>query len=149
MKKLLMILILSVVMVSGCVQDNAESVHDKQQDQAGQDLLTENNGVRKGDGPNFVRDQDDGMTMTDQNPNLLNTDNENHVNFSMDVQKAKEVISAQGFKPDAIWINGGTMNVTARPEGSLSSKDRDQAEKSLRKKLLRALPRYQINVDIE
>jgi hypothetical protein len=149
LKKLIMLLIFAVVMVSGCGQENAESIYENNQDQAGEDLLTDHDGVREGDGPNFSRDLDDGMTMDDQNPNLLNTDNENRVNFSQDVRKAKEVISAQGYEPDAVWINGGTMNVTARPEGRLSREERDDAEKSLKKNLLKALPRYEINVDIE
>lgn len=149
MKKQFMVFILVMIMVSGCAQNNAESIHEKQQDQAGQDLLNDRDGVREGDGPNFSRDVDDGMTMSDQNPNLLNTDNENHINLSMDVRKAKEVIAAQGYEPDAVWINGGTMNVTVRPEERLSREERDRAEKALRKNLLKALPRYEINVDIK
>jgi hypothetical protein len=149
LKKIMMLLLLAMTLISGCVQDNDESIYDKNQDQAGLDLTTEDDGVRRGDGPNFVRDKDDGMTMTDQNPNLLNTDNENHLNFSMDVEKAKEVISAEGYEPGAIWINGGTMSVTAKHDGRMSSKERASAVKSLDKKLTGALPRYEINVDIE
>ena len=149
MKKLLMMLMFGMVIVSGCGQDNTESVYDKNNDTAGQDLTTNDNGVRRGDGPNFARDQDDGMTMSDQNPNLPNTDNQNRLNFSQDVQKAKEVITDQGFEPDSVWINGGTMNITARPEDRLSKRERESAEKTLKNKLTRALPRYEINVDIE
>lgn len=149
MKKLILLFILAVVIVSGCAQDNAESTYEKNQDQAGQDLNTAHDGVRHGDGPNFARDQDDGMTMTDQNPNLLNTDNENRHNFSQDVQKAKEVIADAGYEPGSIWINGEEMNVTAEAQGRMTKKDRDAALKSLRNKLTRALPRYDINVDFE
>lgn len=149
MKKLLMLVVFAVVMVSGCGQDNTESVYDKDQDQAGMDLNREGDGVREGDGPNFSRDQDDGMTMTDQNPNLLNTDNENHHSFSQDVQKAKDVISDAGYEPGSIWINGGEMNVTAQLEGRVTRKDRENARKTLQQKLTKALPRYDINVDIQ
>ncbi|WNF22833.1 hypothetical protein [Mesobacillus jeotgali] len=149
MKILLMLLVFVVVMVSGCGQDNTESVYDKDQDQAGMDLNREGDGVREGDGPNFSRDQDDGMTMTDQNPNLLNTDNENHHSFSQDVQKAKDVISDAGYEPGSIWINGGEMNVTAQLEGHVTRNDREKAQKTLQQKLAKALPRYDINVDIQ
>lgn len=149
MKKLLMMLIFGMVIVSGCGQDNTESTYDNNQDTAGQDLTTNDNGVRGGDGPNFARDQDDDMTLSDQNPNLPNTDNQNRHNFSQDVQKAKEVISSEGLEPGQIWINGGAMNVTAHPEDRLSKKERESAENSLKKNLTKALPRYEINVDIE
>jgi hypothetical protein len=149
MKKILMMLVFGMIIVSGCGQDNTESTYDKNQDTAGQDLTTNDNGVRGGDGPNFTKDQDNDMTMGDQNPNLPNTDNQNRHSFSQDVQKAKEVISAQGFEPGSIWINGGTMNVTAHPGNRLSKKDRVSAENSLQKNLTKALPRYEINVDIE
>lgn len=134
-------------MVSGCTQDNTESLYDKNQDSAGQDLTTNDNG--KHEGGDFVNEDDDDMTMTDQNPNLLNTDNENHLNFSMDVQKAKEVISAEGYEPDGIWINGGTMSVTANHDGRMSKDEKASAVKSLEEKLTRALPRYEINVDMK
>lgn len=149
LKKLLILLMFAVVMVSGCAQDNAESVYDKDEDQAGVDLNRENDGVRHGDGPNFTKDQDNGMTMTDQNPNLLNTDNENHHSFSQDVQKAKDVISDAGYEPGSIWINGGEMNVTAQLQGRVTRKDREKAQKTLHDKLAQALPRYDINVNIE
>ena len=149
MKKLLILLLFAVVIVSGCGQDNTESVYDKDEDQAGVDLNRDHDGFREGDGPNFTKDQDDGMTMTDQNPNLLNTDNENHHSFSQDVQKAKDVISDAGYEPDSIWINGGEMNVTAQLEGRVTRKDRENAQKTLQQKLTRALPRYDINVDIK
>ena len=149
MKKLLMLFVLSMVIVSGCGLDNTDSVYDKDEDQAGVDLNRDHDGVREGDGPNFTRDQDDGMTMTDQNPNLLNTDNENHHSFSQDVQKAKDVISDAGYEPGSIWINGGEMNVTAQLQGRVTRKDRENAQKTLQEKLTRALPRYDINVDIE
>jgi hypothetical protein len=149
LKKLLMLFVLSMVIVSGCSQDNTDSVYDKNEDQAGVDLNRDNDGFREGDGPNFTRDQDDGMTMTDQNPNLLNTDNENHHSFSQDVQKAKDVISNAGYEPGSIWINGGEMNVTAQLQGRVTRKDRENAQKTLQERLTRALPRYDINVDID
>jgi hypothetical protein len=149
LKKFLMLFVLAIVMVSGCGQDNTDSVYDKDEDQAGVDLNRDHDGVREGDGPNFTRDQDDGMTMTDQNPNLLNTDNENHHSFSQDVQKAKDVISDAGYEPGSIWINGGEMNVTAQLQGRVTRKDRENAQKTLQEELTRALPRYEINVDIE
>ncbi|WP_079506274.1 hypothetical protein [Mesobacillus jeotgali] len=149
MKKLLMLFVFAIVLVSGCAQDNAESVYDKDEDQAGVDLNREHDGVRHGDGPNFSRDQDDGMTMTDQNPNLLNTDNENRHSFSQDVQKAKDVISDAGYEPGSIWINGGEMNVTAQLQGRVTKKDRDNAQKKLHDMLTKALPRYDINVKID
>jgi hypothetical protein len=149
LKKLLMLFAFAIVIVSGCARNNAESVYDKDEDHAGVDLNREDDGVRHGDGPNFSRDQDDGMTMTDQNPNLLNTDNENHHSFSQDVQKAKDVISDAGYEPGSIWINGGEMNVTAQLQGRVTRKDRDNAQKKLYDKLTKALPRYDINVKID
>ena len=111
--------------------------------------MTDHDGTRGGKGPNFTDDHDDGMTMSDQNPNLPNTDNQNRHNFSQDVQQAKDVISAKGYEPGQIWINGGNMSVTVHHDGELSKKERENAEKALKKNLTRALPRYEINVDMK
>lgn len=146
MKKLL-IFFLFVALV-GCSQNNADSTYEHNQDQAGTDLITNDEGTRNGG--DFTNNGDNDMTMGDQNPNLLNTDdNENRHNFSQDVQKAKEVITAHGYEPGQIWINGGVMSVTAKQDKNLSRKKQSSAEKALREDLTKALPRYEINVEME
>ncbi|WP_210364400.1 hypothetical protein [Bacillus sp. REN3] len=148
MKRILLLAaVAAAMMAAGCVQDNAESLYNKNEDNAGRDLTLSNDG--KHDGGDFINHGDDDMTLSDQNPNLLNTDNENHHSYSQDVQKAKDVISSKGYRPGKIWINGGIMYVTAHPNGRLKGKQRNRAEKSLEKSLTRALPRYDIHVDIE
>lgn len=144
LKKILIFFLFFAVLGSGCAQHNAESIYDKDEDRAGTDINRENDGVRRGNG-----NQDNGMTMTDQNPNLLNTDNQNRHSFSMDVQKAKDVISDAGYEPGSIWINGGEMNVTARLQGLVTRKDREDAQKILQNRLSKALPRYDVKVNIE
>jgi hypothetical protein len=41
------------------------------------------------------------------------------------------------------------MNVTAQLQGRVTRKDREKAQKTLQNKLSKALPRYDIKVDIE
>lgn len=139
-KKLALIFFLSMAL-AGCGQDNADSTYKDNQDRAGEDLITNR---EQGD---FTNQPGGDMTMGDQNPNLLNTDNHNRHNFSQDVQKAKEVITARGLEPGQIWINGSVMSVTAKTR--LSGKKRNSEEKELREQLVKALPRYEINVEME
>lgn len=145
MKKLV-IFLLSVALV-GCSQNKADSTYEHNQDQAGEDLITNDEGTHRGG--DFTNNGDNDMTMGDQNPNLLNTDNQNRHNFSQDVQKAKEVIAAEGYEPGQIWINGGVMSVTAKKEAKRSGKSHNNDAKALQKQLAKALPRYEINVEME
>lgn len=146
MKIFITLFFLGAVILTGCSQNNAESTYDRKEDKNGKNLLTSHDGMR-GDG-DFVNENTMDRTMSSQNPNLPNTDGTRN-SFSADVQQARDVISAKGFVPGRIWINGGNMSVTALDNRQLTEKERAKAEDSLEKRLTKALPRYKIRVQIK
>ncbi|MBU8881032.1 hypothetical protein BGM26_19100 [Bacillus sp. FJAT-29790] len=88
-------------------------------------------------------------TMDSQNPNFLNF-NGNQVNNSTDIDKAKQVIDATSeYQSGPIWINGRDMWVTAYKREMMSDRERIEAEARLHKKLIKALPRYHIDVKVQ
>lgn len=131
MKKLL--LFLTLFIITGC-------------DGNLQDELTENNDTK---GTNVIHTGDElpGRTMSDQNPNLLNTGSER--NNRRDTEHARKVISDTGeFTPDSIWINGDDLWVTAHTDEDLTSKEKMDAQARLHKILMKALPDYDIEVKV-
>jgi len=94
--------------------------------------------------------------ITNQNPNFLDLGRtgsggeagaNNHGN---DINQAKQVIaSTDEFKTDSVWINGDRMWVSVYKKGMFSDKTRTDAEARLHKKLIQALPRYNIEVRVQ
>jgi len=98
-------------------------------------------------GTNVTNHELPGRTMSDQNPNLINTGSERNQNT--DTEHAKKVISDTGeFKPDSVWINGNDMWVTAHTDKDLTAKEKLAAQARLHKLLIGALPSYDIEVKV-
>lgn len=100
-------------------------------------------------GTNMIQSGDElpGRTMSDQNPNLVNTGSDR--NYAREIEKAKQVIlDTKEFTPDAVMINGRDMWVTATTDKKLSSKEKTDAQASLHKLLIKALPTYDIEVKV-
>ncbi|MCH6268614.1 hypothetical protein [Neobacillus citreus] len=94
--------------------------------------------------------------VTNQNPNFLDltgTGSGSEAganNQGNDIAKAKQVIAdTHEFVTDSVWINGDRMWVKVYKKGMLSSGDKRDAEARLHKKLMRALPRYNIEVNVQ
>ncbi|MEO2075184.1 MAG: hypothetical protein ABGX20_07275 [Bacillus sp. (in: firmicutes)] len=95
--------------------------------------------------------------ITNQNPNFLDlkrtgsgSEAGGGKNTGNDTYKAKQVISnTKEFVPDSIWINGDRMWVSVYKKGMLSDKERMDAQARLHKKLIQALPRYEIEVRVK
>ena len=84
-----------------------------------------------------------------QNPNIPHTDGRRLYNQA-DVEKARQIVNGTGeYRAGRIWINGDDMWVTAYKKGMLSDRQRVSDSAALRKKLLRELPRYHIQVKIQ
>lgn len=141
MKKLSVCLFL-LAFLAGCNQNqNADNLYGENEHR---------------DGTSFVSNRLDRQkyntrewTMDEQNPNFLNFDG-NKVNNQSDIDKARQIIDETGnYELDSVWINGDDMWVTAYKKGVLSDGERVEAAASLRKKLLKALPRYHIVVKIQ
>lgn len=133
MKKLYLLFLLALFVFTGC-------------DGALQDELVEDN---HDTGTNMIHNGDElpGRTMSDQNPNLVNTGSER--NYANEIEQARQVINdTNEFTPDAIMINGRDMWVTANTDKKLSAKEKTDAQSRLHKLLTKALPRYDIEVKV-
>jgi len=94
--------------------------------------------------------------ITQQNPNFLDlrgTGSGSEAgagNQGNDIDKAKQVIAdTKEFEADNIWINGDRMWVSVYKKGMLNNKEKVDAEARLHKKLVTALPRYNIEVKVQ
>lgn len=142
MKKLTVLLLFILTIVTGC-NTNLQGSYDKDEDRDGTKLMTNTN---RGD-DDGVTDMP-GRTMSDQNPNLLNTDG-GKIDNGNDISKAKQVINqTKEFRADSVWINGNHMWVTVYKKGMMSEKEKINAESKVHQKLTKALPRYDIEVRV-
>jgi hypothetical protein len=94
--------------------------------------------------------------ITNQNPNFLDLEQTGSGgeagagNYGNDTNKAKQVIAdTNEFVTDSVWINGNRMWVSVYKKGMLSNQERINAEAHLHRKLMQALPRYQIEVRVK
>lgn len=134
--------ILILVFLAACTQNQ------------GAENLYGNNEVR--DGTTLISNRQDQQeyntrewTMDAQNPNFPNTDGR-RLNNQADIEKARQIIDATAeFRAGPIWINGDDMWVTAYKRGMVSDRQRVSDATALRKKLLKGLPRYHIQVKIQ
>lgn len=88
---------------------------------------------------------------TDQNPNMVDLEQgDPAITVGSDVDKAKYVVSRyKRYEDPTVWVNGNNMWVTAHTRAKLTANERMKEEARLHKKLIQALPRYDINVKIE
>ncbi len=94
--------------------------------------------------------------VTNQNPNFLDLKGTGSggeagaTNHGNDINKVKQVIAGTNeFVTDSVWINGDRMWVSVYKKGMLSDQGRNDAEARLHKKLVQALPRYNIEVRVK
>ena len=150
--------IMCMLLLSGCQgvflgsDDNANNLRKKNSDQ----MNTRGNNVdsRTDRGKNKQHMVEDDIT--NQNPNFLDLKRTGSggeagaTNHGNDINQAKQVIAnTNEFKTDSIWINGDRMWVTVYKKGMLTNKGKDDAEARLHRKLIKALPRYNIEVRVQ
>ncbi len=94
--------------------------------------------------------------MTNQNPNFLDLNRTGSgseaggTNEGNDINQAKRVIAdTNEFVTDSVWINGDRMWVKVYKKGMLTDRQKDDAEARLHRKLVQALPRYNIEVKVQ
>lgn len=141
MKKWLFVL-MTVMVLSAC-NNNPKGLSDNQEDRAGRSFVANN----KDNGQDNTQSR--GWQRSDQNPNFLNTDG-GRVDYDGYIDKAKQTVNAtEEFKAGSIWINGNRMWVTAYKKGQMSRQERVDAEARLHKELVKAVPRYKIEVQVK
>ncbi len=90
--------------------------------------------------------------ITNQNPNFPNlTNSMENTSTTMGVyeDKAREVVNKYTeYDADEVWINGEQMWVTAHTRKEMNTAQIDKEEAKLKKRLEKAIPRYNVNVKI-
>ncbi|MFB6466249.1 hypothetical protein ACE38V_05415 [Cytobacillus sp. Hz8] len=137
------VFILFLILLAGCNQ-NVDGLYEQDEDQHARAFVNNNQSLDSGTGGT-------GVTMSDQNPNLVPVDKErSQRNQKSDVDQArKAILTTKEFKPGSVWINAGEMTVTAYKNGYLTNSEERAAERRLHHVLVHALPRYDINVHVE
>jgi hypothetical protein len=130
-------------LLTGCGMIERDSTYGKREDRHGVQFVSYKDHLNSQE-----RRERDDPTNTNQNPNFIDRAPD-QPNLGTDIEKAKQVIrqDTNDYETDSIWINGRTMWVKVNSHRKLS--DEDKAEARLHKKLIQALPRYRIEVDIK
>ncbi|WML41659.1 hypothetical protein RCG19_08420 [Neobacillus sp. OS1-2] len=156
---------LSVLTASGCQNNNRsadEEAYDLRSDRTAPNYMS-NRGDDQ-DIPENVSNRNRGKNeqhlveddITNQNPNFLDLKHTGSGseasagNHGTDINKAKQVIAdTKEYVTDSVWINGDRMWVSVYKKGMLSDQGKVAAEARLHKKLIHALPRYNIEVRVK
>jgi hypothetical protein len=154
--------IMLLMLTAGCQMNRSanDTAYDLRKDKSAPDYMSnrannrsdpEMTTNRANDKQHYVEDD-----ITGQNPNFLDLDRtgsgseSGNGNHAIDIDKAKQVIAGtHEFVTDSVWINGDRMWVSVYKKGMLSNRDKRDAEARLHKKLMQALPRYNIEVRVK
>jgi hypothetical protein len=86
---------------------------------------------------------------TNQNPNFISL-TEGSANNRADVNKIAQVIEKYtDYRPGSIWINGRDAWVTVHATKNVSQEQREKDRDKIYKTLTRAMPRYQIHLNMD
>ncbi len=162
-KRLFPLFIMLLLTAFGCQngnQDAEDTAYDLRRDNSPPNYMS-NRGDNRENTPDFMADRDKDKQhfvendITNQNPNFLDLDKTESGgeagagNQGNDTEKAKDVIAGtKEFTTDSVWINGNRMWVTVYKKGMLSDDEKNAAEARLHRQLVKALPRYNIEVRV-
>lgn len=152
MKKWLIFSLFTTMLASGCASskggvENDTTSYDLRKDRSAPQYMSNRSAGRD---QNHLVEND----ITNQNPNFLDLNRtgngtETGSNIGIDVDKARQVVGqTKEFRPGSVWINGNRMWVTVYKKGMTSAQERVDAEARLHRKLMAALPRYEIDVTV-
>ncbi|PLS18354.1 hypothetical protein CVD28_06700 [Bacillus sp. M6-12] len=148
MKRMLFFILLAALFTLGACNTKNESINTKIHDKDGVRTISNDN-ARNGNDADL---QDPaGELPLEENPNMLNMSGDNNPTLEDSATKAKDVINRQtGYEAGAVWINGGDMTVTVHKKGAFEgNQERKREQDRLHRLLIKALPRYNIEVNLE
>ncbi|RFU70841.1 hypothetical protein D0469_04610 [Peribacillus saganii] len=148
MKRILFFITLAAVLTLGACNTKNESINTKFHDQDGVRTISNEN-ARNGNDADL---QDPaGELPSEENPNMLNLSGDNNPTLEDSATKAKDVINRQtGYEAGAVWINGRDMTVTVHKKGTFEGhQERNREQARLQWMLIKALPRYNVKVNLE
>jgi len=164
LKKWMFLSLIMLFAVSGCQNNRSakEEAYDLRKDRTAPNYMSNRNNDQNildnmtngGRGKNQQHLVEDDVT--NQNPNFLDLNRTGSGgeagagNQGNDIDKAKQVIAdTNEFVVDSVWVNGDRMWVSVYKKGMLSDRGRVDAEARLHRKLVQALPRYNIEVRVQ
>jgi hypothetical protein len=149
LKKWMLLMLIMLFIISGCQNNRGakEEAYDLRTDERAANYMSNRDKDRK----HLVEDN-----ITDQNPNFLDlkgtgSGSETGAgNIGVDTNKAKQVIAdTNEFVTDSVVVNGDRMWVAVYKKGMLKDSEKIDAEARLHRKLVQALPRYNIEVRVQ
>ncbi|MGJ7910908.1 hypothetical protein [Neobacillus sp. LXY-1] len=162
-KSMILSVFMLLMLAAGCSNEKSadHTAYDLRKDRSSPNFMSKR-GDQNRYSPENVANRDKNQQhlveddITNQNPNFLDLNGTGSGseagagNQGNDINQAKQVIAATNeFTTDRVWINGDRMWVTVHKKGMLSHKERDAAEARLHRKLIQALPRYNIEVKVQ
>lgn len=133
-----------MIILPACAgNQNVAHPYDKE-DSNGTRLMTN----RKENGL-YKRELDDDRTNTNQNPNFIDL-SETRPNFGTDEDKLSEaLIGEKDLTIGPVLRNGNDIRVTVYTNNVLTKKEVRKKEEEIHDKMVRALPRYHIKVNLK
>ncbi|MBD1379681.1 hypothetical protein [Metabacillus arenae] len=145
MKKIFVYLLSALILtLTACSWSPTGQQIPQEEDKNGTNLM--NSGQKE---TGYQRELDDERTNTNQNPNFIDL-SESRPNLDTDKDKVGEALKDYDYlELGPVLINGKNARVTVYSEKNLSQKEMKKLEKELHDKMVNALPRYRIQVNVE
>ena len=140
--------LLAFLLLSACTMNPTDSqYHQQSEDRDGSNLMT---GEGKGKDPDiFLYNRFDDPEKTNQNPNFISL-REGSANHRADVKKIVQEIEAYtDYEPGSVWINGNDVWVTVHAKKERTKEQTEKDREKIYKRLTRAMPRYDIHLNID
>jgi hypothetical protein len=145
MLKSLLPLMISLLILAACSWNPNGEYHAQREDIDGTKLMTYDRD--KGFYDRNLKDEQFTYD-TNQNPNFVDLA-ENRPDIGDDQDKFREVVDKYTeFEPGSVIINGNDAWVTVWSKRNLSEKEKVKLTKDLRYHLMKAMPRYDIHINI-
>ncbi|MCA1032120.1 hypothetical protein LCL95_13875 [Bacillus timonensis] len=133
-----------LLLLSACSWNPNDEYHAQEEDKNGTKLMT-----NKDDKDFYKHNLDDQDYTTNQNPNFIDL-TEDRLDIGDDQAKIVDVIETYtNYEPGAVIVNGQEVWVTVHTDKDFSKEEEKAARKALHKRLIKAMPRYEIHVKIE
>ncbi|QOR66529.1 hypothetical protein IM538_22685 [Cytobacillus suaedae] len=136
--------LLTAIILAGCTAGNhnySEFKSHRQHDNNAR-ILNEN------EGGFYQRDLEDQDYTTNLNPNFIDL-TEDRPDIGDDQEKIVQVIQQYTeFTPGAVIVNGRDAYVTVHTTKHYKGKERKEVKKDLNRRLMKAMPRYDIHLRI-
>lgn len=135
MKKISLVILLILIIATGCTANNY--AEPPAEDLKGAEIRT-----------NPTGQMSKSEILNEQSPTVLNI-NGRRTNNHDDINKARNVVDrTDEFRSGSVWIEGNHMWVTVYKKGMMNETEKIDAEANVHRKLSVALPDYDLEVRV-